>query len=230
MIGNTFIFLEDEKLSDHQKQLAFLFEMGQEEQCYTIIQVDNNEKVQVWKINIKVDSGENPIGKHCGFWNGHLMITSNQALFYIDISEHMKKTTARLVGQQIATELNQDQGFATIELKSSEFKKLRMKPGWKIHHIKEIMPVGECTLVCENTSTSIITFFQVKDLTDGPATLLPLSSAMERSNELEQDDPIVKYESLMCHQEDINEHKQCGIALRKSGSIDFYYNFRLIET
>ena len=34
----------------------------------------------------------------------------------------------------------------------------------------------------------------------------------------------------MCYQQSSETYMQSGIVLRKSGSIDFYYDFRLVET
>ena len=82
-----------------------------------------------------------------------------------------------------------------------------MKTGWKIRDIKEIMPVGECVLVCENTSDAKITFFQIKELTKGPPTLQPLSQITEKREGIPNDDHIVRFDSLMCYQEDMKEYK-----------------------
>ena len=34
----------------------------------------------------------------------------------------------------------------------------------------------------------------------------------------------------MSYQESVDTYKQSGITLRKSGGIDFYYDFKLVET
>ena len=39
----------------------------------------------------------------------------------------------------------------------------------------------------------------------------------------------MNYQSVICFQQSLNSYRQSGIALRKSGAIDFYYDFRLVE-
>ena len=43
-------------------------------------------------------------------------------------------------------------------------------------------------------------------------------------------DKIKDYYSLIVNLENSEEYKQCGVALRQSGGIDFYFDFRLVET
>ena len=43
-------------------------------------------------------------------------------------------------------------------------------------------------------------------------------------------DFIKEYRSLMVNMKGTGEYRQCGIALRASGALDFYFDFRLVET
>ena len=43
-------------------------------------------------------------------------------------------------------------------------------------------------------------------------------------------DYIKEYRSLMVNMKGTDEYRQCGLALRASGGIDFYFDFRLVET
>ena len=43
-------------------------------------------------------------------------------------------------------------------------------------------------------------------------------------------DRIAHFRSLMVNMGGTGEYRQCGIALRESGGLDFYFDFRLVET
>lgn len=46
----------------------------------------------------------------------------------------------------------------------------------------------------------------------------------------EEKDPVKKLISTIFLSEETFEYKQCGIALRHSGSIDFFWNFRVVDS
>ena len=107
-----------------------------------------------------------------------------------------------------------------------------MKEGWRIRQIQEIHPPGECALVCEDAATSALVFFHIVDLEGTQAVLQPLSQHITDKNRegLTKGDPIAAYRSVMCYQQSEHSYRQVGIALRQSGSLDFYYDFKLVES
>ena len=53
---------------------------------------------------------------------------------------------------------------------------------------------------------------------------------LHKPEKKQQKDNIITYHSLIIYQDTLDAYKQIGVTLRKSGSIDFYYDWRLVET
>ena len=92
--------------------------------------------------------------------------------------------------------------------------------------------------MCEDDADSVLVFFKIVDLKPGAEDFQAMDSrvADNRRDGTTDDDAIESYQSLMIYQESLAHeserppYRQLGIALRRSGSIDFYYDFRLVET
>ena len=80
--------------------------------------------------------------------------------------------------------------------------KTKMVEGWKIHQIQEIQPLGQCAVVCEDMSTSVLVFFHINDLMDKEAVFQPLAQHItnKKHSIVDQNDPIQNYQSVMCYQ------------------------------
>ena len=124
------------------------------------------------------------------------------------------------------------QEVETLELDNSEFHQINMKSDWLIQGIQEAEEAGECILICEDDADSVLVFFQINTLKPGQEDFQAMDSrvADNRREGTSDGDGITRYKSLMIYQESLGAYKQLGIAIRKSGSIDFYYDYRLVET
>ena len=88
-------------------------------------------------------------------------------------------------------------------------------------------------MVCEDTTNSTLAFFRILDLKPGDESFQALDSrkmAPSSAGKTQSHDRIATYHSLIVYQEPLQTYKQVGVALRKSGSLDFYYDWRLVET
>ena len=87
--------------------------------------------------------------------------------------------------------------------------------------------------MCENTADSSLSFFKILELRPGNETFQALDSrkmAPKAAGKGQSDDRVATYHSLIVYQEPLQAYKQVGVALKKSGSLDFYYDWRLVET
>ena len=86
--------------------------------------------------------------------------------------------------------------------------------------------------MCEDASDTQLVFFLINDLAPGSARFQSLTQAVTdaRRTGVLQGDAIREYYSLMVSLPGTEEYRQCGVALRESGGLDFYYDFRLVET
>ena len=124
-----------------------------------------------------------------------------------------------------------------VILKRSDFKVITMKPRWRIHAIQEVHEAsqeaqGECALVCEDDDDSQLVFFYINELKEGQCQFKSLTQTItdERRKGVPVADYIKDYRSLLVNMGGTGEYRQCGIALRASGGVDFYFDFRLVET
>ena len=86
--------------------------------------------------------------------------------------------------------------------------------------------------MCEDDRDTQLVFFHINELKPGAAQLKALTQSItdERRKGVPLSDRVKAYRSLMVNVKDTEDYKQCGIALRETGGIDFYFDFRLVET
>ena len=106
-----------------------------------------------------------------------------------------------------------------------------MKYDWRIHGIQEIED-NECVIICEDTADTVLNFFKILELKPDQEQFQAMDTAVadNRREGKHDEDDIETYSSLIVYQEKLEKYKQVGITLRKSGGIDFYYDFKLVET
>lgn len=116
--------------------------------------------------------------------------------------------------------------FPTVDLKG-----LRISSSCTM---KTILDLGDhkLALVFENDENQLA-FYELKfNIVEG-IHLIQLQDAAERMQGIrkkwEIGDSITKLSNILYWESALKKYVHCGIALRKSGSIDFYYNFRLVE-
>ena len=253
--GRYFIFQEDETSKDgneyNNSNNVFDAHTCRQDR-YKVVKIGKNDRIK--EINIEIiedtvddpNAGPSPIEHKCAIWKKKneasketrifLVIADSRTVSYIDLTPYLNnnkftKSVYRAEQGGVASPIGSS--VPMIQIRRSKLKKTVMQVGWKIHQIQEIMPAGECALVCEDISKSELVFFHLKDLTEKEAIFQPLGphiTAMYRPDETESYDSIVNYQALMCYQQSLETYKLSAIVLRKSGSIDFYYDFRLVET
>ena len=86
--------------------------------------------------------------------------------------------------------------------------------------------------MCEDDSDTQLVFFYINELRPGSVQFKSLTQTItdERRQGVPLSDRIKEYYSLMVSMPGTEECRQCGLALRESGGVDFYFDFRLVET
>ena len=131
-------------------------------------------------IMIEGDDDKEPILKAAfgsvAIWKRHILITSEESLYYCDISEFLDKSEKSVnveptvEGTGGTSDSSPGNGKQNLYLKTSQFIAVQMSDNqnrWRIKGLHETQVAGECALVCENTQNSILVFFKIVELKAG---------------------------------------------------------------